>query len=191
VCLEAGLAPRYRQVDLLGKRVLDDDTDFRAVSPSGCVPALALDDGTRLNEMSAVTMYLADQAPSSGLAPRPGDPARYRLQQWLSFVGTEIHKTFVFPTYRLQGTPEPVKAHARALLEPALAVLDRRFREAPHLVGESFTVADAYLAWTLALIRRAGVDVAPWRALAAYADRIRGRPSVHDAFATERAIAGL
>jgi glutathione S-transferase len=188
--MEVGVEPRYRQVDLLGKRLLDDDSDFRAVSATGRVPALVLDDGQTLTEMSAVLQYIADLDPSAGLAPPAGDPARYRLQQWLSFVGTEIHKGFLYPTFRLQGAPDGVRAFARELVDPTLAVAAARLGEVPHLAGERFTVADAYLTWALQLVRFSGVDLARWPSLADYDDRMKRRPAVREALAIERRLWG-
>ena len=97
--MEAGIEARYRMVQLWTKKVLEDDGDFRAVAPKGAVPVLVLENGERLTESAAVLQYIADRKPELGLAPPPGDPDRYRLQEWLSFTGTEIHKGFLFPTF--------------------------------------------------------------------------------------------
>ena len=97
--LEAGVDARYRVAHLWNKKVLDDDSDFRDVSPKGAVPVLVLENGDRLTENAAVLQYIADLRPELGLAPPPGDSDRYRLQEWLSFVATEIHKGFLFPMY--------------------------------------------------------------------------------------------
>jgi hypothetical protein len=97
--MEAGIEARYHSVNIWNKKVLDDDRDFWAVSPKGAVPVLVLENGEHLTENAAVLQYIADIRPELGLAPPPGDPDRYRLQEWLSFVGTEIHKAFLFPTF--------------------------------------------------------------------------------------------
>src|SRR5882724_9505876 len=97
--MEAGIDARYHLVHLWYKKVLEDDSDFWAVSPKGAVPVLVLENGERLSENAAVLQYIADLRPELGLAPPPGDHDRYRLQEWLSFVGTEIHKAFLFPTF--------------------------------------------------------------------------------------------
>lgn len=89
--LEAGIEARYRPVDIWSKKVLDDGSDFFAVSPKGAVPLLVLENGERLTESAVVLQYIADLRPQAQLAPPSGDPDRYRLQEWLSFVGTEIH----------------------------------------------------------------------------------------------------
>ncbi|UEM09645.1 glutathione S-transferase N-terminal domain-containing protein [Bradyrhizobium barranii subsp. barranii] len=97
--MEAGLDARYHLVHLRTKAVADDDGDFRGVSPKAAVPVLVLENGERLTESAAVLQYIADVKPETGLAPRFGDPDRYRLQEWLSFIGAEIHKAFLFPTF--------------------------------------------------------------------------------------------
>src|SRR5205807_511889 len=109
--MEAGIEARYHLVHLWNKKVIEDESDFWAVSPKGAVPVLILDNGEVLTENAAVLQYIADIKPELGLAPLPGDPDRYRLQEWLSFVGTEIHKAFLFPTFWYKD--EAAKANAR------------------------------------------------------------------------------
>ena len=145
------------------RRVADDDGDFRGISSKGAVPVLVLENGERLTESAAVLQYIADLNPERGLAPRPGDADRYRLQEWLSFVGTEIHKAFLFPTFWYKDDASLAKPRARigqTLSVPAAHLADREF-----LVGQRFTVADAHLTWALLLLRAAGVDVAQWPSL--------------------------
>ncbi|WP_375775467.1 glutathione binding-like protein [Bradyrhizobium sp. ma5] len=181
--MEAGIDARYHMVHLWTKKVLEDDGDFRAVAPKGAVPLLVLENGERLTESAAVLQYIADLKPELGLAPPAGDPDRYRLQEWLSFVGTEIHKGFLFPTFWYKDDASLAKPRARigqTLSVPSAHLADREF-----LVGDRFTVADAHLAWALLLLRSAGVDVAQWPPLAAYLARIRARPQVKAAIGTE------
>lgn len=181
--MEAGIEARYHMVQLWTKKVVEDDGDFRAVAPKGAVPVLVLENGERLTESAAVLQYIADRKPELGLAPQPGDPDRYRLQEWLSFIGTEIHKGFLFPTFWYKDDASLAKPRARigqTLSVPSAHLADREF-----LVGERFTVADAHLAWALLLLRAAGVDVAQWPSLAAYLSRIQARPQVKAAVGTE------
>ena len=181
--MEAGIEARYHLVQLWTKKVLEDDGDFRAVAPKGAVPVLVLENGERLTESAAVLQYIADRKPELGLAPQPGDPDRYRLPEWLSFIGTEIHKGFMFPTLWYKDDASLAKPRARigqTLSVPSAHLADREF-----LVGERFTVADAHLAWALLLLRAAGVDVAQWPSLAAYLSRIQARPQVKAAVGTE------
>jgi glutathione S-transferase len=171
--MEAGIEARYHPVHIWTKKVLEDDGDFRAVSSKGAVPVLVLENGEKLTENAAVLQYIADLRPELGLAPRPGDPDRYRLQEWLSFVGTEIHKAFLFPTFWY--ATDAAKTSARERIGQNLSVADAHLKSRQYLVGERFTVADAYLAWSLLLLKRCSVDVAEWPSLASYLDRIRAR----------------
>jgi len=184
--MEADLDARYHPVSLLTKTIVDDDSDFRGIAPKGAVPVLVLENGERLTESAAVLQYIADLKPERGLAPRPGDVDRYRLQEWLSFIGTEIHKAFLFPTfwYRDDGSLAKPRARiAQTLSVPSAHLADRKF-----LVGDGFTVADAHLTWALLLLRPAGVDIAQWPHLAAYLERMQARPTVREAIATEMAL---
>ena len=124
--MEAGIEARYSLAHIWKKKVLDDDSDFLTVSSKGAVPVLVLENGERLTEAAAVLQYIADLRPESGLAPPPGDLDRYRLQEWLSFVATEIHKAFLFPTFWYKD--DAAKASAR------------------ERIGQSVSVAAAHLA---------------------------------------------
>jgi len=184
--MEAGVEARYHLVHLWSKKVLDDDSDFRTVSPKGAVPVLVLENGERLTENAAVLQYIADIRPELGLAPPSGDPDRYRLQEWLSFVGTEIHKAFLFPTFWYKD--EAAKASARERIGGNVSIAAEHLAGREYLVGERFTVADAYLAWSLLLLGRGGVDVAQWPSLVGYLGRIRERPQVKAAIETEQQL---
>jgi glutathione S-transferase len=184
--MEAGLDARYHQVHLGTKKVADDDSDFRSISAKSAVPVLVLENGERLTESAAVLQYIADLKPQVGLAPAFGDPDRYRLQEWLSFIGAEIHKAFLFPTFWYKDDASLAKPRTRiaqSLSIPATHLADREF-----LVGNSFTVADAHLTWALLLLRPAGVDIAQWPSLSAYLARMQARPAVREAIATEMAL---
>ncbi|MCK1394719.1 glutathione binding-like protein [Bradyrhizobium sp. 1] len=184
--MEAGLDARYHQVHLWTKQVADDDSDFKGISPKGAVPVLVLENGERLTESAAVLQYIADVKPEAGLAPPSGDPDRYRLQEWLSFVGAEIHKAFLFPIFWYKDDGSLAKPRARiaqTLSVPSAHLANREF-----LVGDRFTVADAHLLWALLLLRPAGIDVAQWPSLSAYLERMQARPAVREAIATEMAL---
>jgi Glutathione S-transferase, N-terminal domain len=109
--MEAGIEARYRLMHLWNKTIVDDGSDFRSVSSKGAVPVLILENGERLTESAAVLQYIADLKPELGLAPPPGTLDRYRVQEWLSFVGCEIHKAFLFPTFWYKD--DAAKAAAR------------------------------------------------------------------------------
>jgi glutathione S-transferase len=181
--MEAGIEARYHAVHLWDKKIIESGGDFWAVSPKGAVPVLVLEDGQTLTENAAVLQYIADLRPDRGLAPRPGEPDRYRLQEWLSFVGSEIHKAFLFPTFWYAD--EAAKASARERIGKSITVAATHLEHRAHLVGERFTVADAYLTWALLLLGRGGVDVTGWPSLAGYLDRMRERPQVKNAIDLE------
>jgi glutathione S-transferase len=184
--MEAGLEAHYRPVDIFTKTVLEEGGDFRVVSEKGAVPVLVLEDGQVLTENAAVLQYIADLWPERALAPPPGHIDRYRLQEWLSFVGSEIHKGFLFPTFWYDD--DAAKAYPRKRIAQALAIAARHLEPRRFVVGDCFTVADAYLAWSLLLVRFGGVDVGEWPSLATYLERIRNRPLVAQALAIEQKL---
>jgi glutathione S-transferase len=181
--MEAGIAACYHLTQIWTKKVIEDDSDFYAVSPKGAVPVLVLENGERLTESAAVLQYIADLKPELGLAPPPGHPDRYRLQEWLSFVGTEIHKAFLFPTFWYKD--DAAKAAARERIGQSVSIAANHLASRSHLVGDRFTVADGYLAWSLLLLRRGGVDVANWPSLVDYLARMQARPQVKAAIEHE------
>jgi glutathione S-transferase len=183
--MEAGLDARYHLVHLLTKKCIEDDADFRAISPKGAVPVLIMENGERLTENAAVLQYIADLKPETGLAPRFGDPDRYRLQEWLSFIGTEIHKGFLFPTFWYK---EDAPRAARARIDESVAFAADHLKTREHLVGDRFTVADAHLTWALLLLRYARVEIDRHPPLVSYLERMQARPAVREAIATEMAL---
>lgn len=184
--MEAGLDAYYHLVHLRTKQVVDDDSDFRGISPKGAVPVLVLENGERLTESAAVLQYIADVKPERGLAPPFGDANRYRLQEWLSFTGAEIHKAFLFPTFWYKDDGSLAKPRAR--IAQTLSVPSAHLADREYLVGNSFTVADAHLTWALLLLRPAGIDIAQWPVLTAYLERMQARPAIKEAIATEMAL---
>ncbi|WP_293676166.1 glutathione S-transferase N-terminal domain-containing protein [uncultured Phenylobacterium sp.] len=183
---EAGLPARFHQVTLSTK-TLADGQDYLAVNPKGQVPALRTDGGEILTEGPAILQYVADLAPDSGLAPVAGELDRYRLQQWLNYIATEVHKG-IFYTLFNPATPVEAKGFARdALLPPRYAYLSAHLAEREHLL-DGFTVADAYLFTTLNWAAPAGVDLSDWPVLQAYRERLLGRPAVARAVSEEAAL---
>jgi glutathione S-transferase len=182
-CLEAGIDVALHRVDRASKR-LDDGSDYRAIAPQAIVPAIRLPDGSILTEMAAVMQYIADRVPEKHLAPAWGTPDRYRLAEWLHFVGTEIHKKHLWSVFSSKTPPE-VKDFARKSASPPLAHAAAHLEGREYLVGDYFTVADIYLFWALTVAPHGGIALDEWPALAAYADRIKSRPSVVAAFAVE------
>lgn len=182
VLREAGLDFTLAKVDLKTKR-LADGGDFTQVNPKGYVPVLELDNGERLTEGPAIVQYLADRRPDSGLAPPVGSFARYRLQEWLNFIGTEIHKSF--STLFKPETPEEWKKIARENLGRRFDWLSGQLEGKRYLMGEQFTVADAYLFTVLNWSNSTGIDLRRWPALLAYVERVGSREKVKDALRAE------
>lgn len=182
---EARLPARFLYVDIhtdpLARR-LEDGSDYHAVNPMGQVPAVRTDDGELVTENAVVLQYVGGLAPEAGLVPaEPG--ARRRLQGWLNFVATELHKATYVPLLD-RHCPEDAKAYARRKLALRFGHLDRHLSTSSFLL-DRFTVADAYLLTVLTWSPHAGIDLAAWPAVAAYLKRMRERPSVGRALAAE------
>jgi glutathione S-transferase len=172
---EAGLPYEPVKVDL-GKHTLADGTDYYKINPKGYVPMLELDDGTRLTEVAMILQYIADRKPGT-LAPAFGSMERYRLIEWLNFIATEIHKQFN-PLWHPE-TPDATKEKQRATLAKRFAIIEATLAKQPYLMGQSFTVADAYLHAILNWSGHLKVDVPP--ALQEFQQRVAVRPAVQAA----------
>lgn len=179
---ESGLPYEAESVDLKTKRTADG-ADFWTVNPKGYVPTLVLDDGEVLTEGPAIVQYLADLAPEKKLAPANGSRERYRLQSWLTFIGTELHKSFS-PLFNASAG-EDWKNAARANLEKRLDYTARHLADRPWLLGEDFSVADAYLFTVLRWTRAVKLDLNRWPTLVAFLERAGARPAVRAALAAE------
>jgi len=183
VLREAKVAADLEQVDLKTKKT-KSGADYTGINPKGQVPALVLDDGKMLTEGPAIVQYLADQKPESGLAPHAGTFERYRLQEWLNFVSTELHKSFG-PLFN-PATPEDYRPVARDLISKRFAYVDGQLAKGgPFLLGSQFTVADAYLFVMTLWSRFLKIDVAQWPNLKGYAERVGARPGVREALEEE------
>jgi glutathione S-transferase len=185
VACEAGIELQLIKVDLKTKRT-ESGADFREVSPNGYVPALALDSGEVLTEGPAIVQYLADQKPGAQLAPVNGSLERYRLQQWLNFISTELHKGFS-PLFDPAITPE----RRTAVLETLFRRFDyvvNALGSKPFVLGEGFSVADAYLYTVLNWTGFVKVDMARWPALKEYQVRVGKRPATQRALKEEGLI---
>jgi glutathione S-transferase len=178
---EAGIPFEVAKVDKRTKRV--EGVDFIEINPKGYVPALRLDDGQLLTENVAVLQYIADLNPDSKLAPPAGTMERYRLQEWLSFINSEVHKPFT-PLFSQEATEE-MKTYARNNITKRLTYLQGALGDKPYLMGEQFTVADAYLFTVLGWGAHVGIDIGQWPNLKSYVERIRARPRVVEAMTTE------
>ena len=162
---------------------LQDGTDFYTLNPKGYVPLLELDNGERLSEGPAIVQYIADQVPDKGLAPPAGTMARYRLMEWLTFIGTELHKSFS-PLFT-PGMPDEAKAIYRERLLRRFTWVDQELASRTWLMGDGFTVADAYLFTVSRWCGFVGVDIAGLAHLQAYLARVAARPAVQAAMKAE------
>ncbi|AVS68673.1 glutathione transferase GstA [Paracidovorax avenae] len=162
---------------------LQDGTDFYTINPLGYVPVLELDDGTRLREGPAIVQYIADQAPHKNLAPANGTLARYRLQEWLNFIGTELHKGHS-PLFQA-NTPDAYKPIVREKLLSRFQWLDEQLAGKEWLMGEHFSVADGYLFTVSGWGKHVGVDHSGLPNLQAYLARVGARPAVQAALKAE------
>jgi glutathione S-transferase len=179
---EAGLPFDLVKVDLRTKR-LESGGDYRAVNPKGSVPALGLDDGSVLTENAVVLQYIADRAPNSGLIPNFGTMERYRLLEWVNYITTELHKASG-PLWN-PATPEEARQATRDLLAGKYDYVQGRFGSGPHLTGDAFTIADAYLFVVLGWTGIQKIDLARWPKLGAFAARVAERPTVRAALHAE------
>lgn len=164
-------------------KTLPDGSDYRKINPLGYVPYLVLDDGTGLPEGPAIVQYIADQAPAKRLAPPNGSLARYRLQSWLNFIGTELHKGFG-PLFN-PASPDEVKAAAKERLATRLKWVDEQLAGKTWLMGDDFSVADGYLFTVTNWAKPMQIDLSPYPNLLAWRARVAARPAVQAAMKAE------
>ncbi|MGZ8215015.1 MAG: glutathione transferase GstA [Methylosarcina sp.] len=185
VAHELSLPIKLVKVDLKSK-LTENGEDYRKINPNGYVPAVIFEDGKQLTEGPAIVQYLADLRPEHHLAPPQGSFERYRLQQWLNFITSEIHKGFS-PLFN-PTLPEDAKRVLKSQLISRLDAVADHLATQPYLMGEQFTVADAYLFVTLRWGPSMGIELTRWPVLASYVDKISGRPAVRKAMQEEGLI---
>jgi len=166
---------------------LADGTDYYTINPKGYVPLLELDNGERIAEGPAIVQYIADQVPAKKLAPPNGTLARTRVQEWLTFIGTELHKTFS-PLFN-SAMPEDAKAIFRAKLLDRFGWVNSQLEGRAYLTGAEFSVADAYLYTVTRWSKLVGVDITGLRHLGEFMKRMEARPAVQAALKAEGLIA--
>ena len=182
VAREAGIAIDLEKVDLKAKKT-SNGSDYYEVNAKGYIPMLEIDGGQRLTEGPAIVQYLADQKPESGLAPRAGTMERYRLQEWLNFITSELHKGFgALFNPKIAGDWKQATLDRLGL---RLDYLEKQLEGKSYLMGETFTVADAYLFTILNWASMTGVDLGRWPAAKAYHARVGTRPKVQEALKAE------
>jgi len=185
VLREAGYRFELDKLDHATKRTASGE-DFRQVNPNGYVPALKLDDGQTLTEGAVIMQYLADQKPESGLAPKAGTMARYRLMEWLNFISSEVHKT-LGALFNPKVTPE-WRDNQVALFGRRCDHLVQALGNKPYLMGDKFSIADAYLFTVLSWTGYLKVDMSRWPTLKDYLARVNARPAVKEAMRAEGLI---
>ena len=152
------------------------------------MPVLEFDNGDRLTEGPVIVQWIADQNPFAGLIPAAGKPERYRVQEWLNFTTSELHKGFA-PIFR-PTTPDAFKDISRENLGEQLEWVDKQLAGKQYLMGDTFTVADAYLFTVLRWSGRVKLDLSPYKNVTAYMARIEARPKVQEALKAEGLIRG-
>lgn len=182
VLRELGMTFELDKVDPKAGKTASGE-DYKTVNPLGYVPALRLDNGEVLTEVSAIVQYLADQKPDAKLAPPPGTMERYRFVQWLNFIATELHKGFS-PLF-VPNLPDSVRSATIDRLGTRLAHVDRHLQGRQYLLGDTFTVADAYLFTITTWLPYANMDLKTWPNVMAHHDRIKTRPAVREALRVE------
>jgi glutathione S-transferase len=174
---ESGLEFEIDRIDNRAKKT-EDGGDYLAVNPKGQVPALQLDDGQILTENAVISQYIADQASGAGLAPPPGTMERYRLQEWMSFIGSEIHKSYA--NLFNPNAPDDIKQAAKQKIAQKIAVVDKALAGKEYLLG-SFSIADSYAYVIMSWTKRFGIDIGHLENVTAFLDRIAARPAVQAA----------
>lgn len=182
VLRELGIDFTPVKVDLAAKTTADG-ADFKAINPKGYVPAIELDNGQVLTEGPAIVQFLADSKPEAGLAPAAGTWERYRLQEMLNFISTEIHKQFS-PLFNA-ANPDSVKDAQKAKLAQRFDGIEPLLAQQPYLTGQHFSVADAYLFTVLGWSKYFNIDLGRWPAISAFVERTAARPAVVAALAYE------
>lgn len=182
VLREAAIPFEAEKVDLVKKQTANGE-DFLSINPKGYVPALKLDNGEVLTEVAVILQYLADQKPQSGLAPELGTIARYRLMEWLNFVSSEVHKQYA-PLFNPKVTPE-WRENQMEVLGRRLDYLTAQINAKPYLMGDQFTLVDAYLFTVLNWSPMLKVDLERWPKLKDYSARIAERPAVKETMQAE------
>lgn len=184
VLREAGVPFQLDRVSF-STRKTESGADFSSVNPKGQVPTLQLDNGEILTEGAVIVQYIADRKPESGLAPAAGTIERYRVQEWLNYIASELHKT-ISPLFNSK-TPDEYRETLKERLVKQFDFLDKHFAKAKFLAGSGFTVADAYaftvLGWTKSA--RVAIDLSRWPNLKACAERVGARPKVQEALKAE------
>jgi glutathione S-transferase len=179
---EAGLAHELVKVDLKAKTT-ESGEDFSKINPKGQVPTLMLDNGTVLTEGPVIVQMIADKAAAKNLAPANGSDERYKMQEWLNFTTSELHKNFS-PLFQPALSDETKKFFADRIMGK-FKYVDSQLADRDYLMGKQFTVADGYMFVTLTWAERMKMDLSGMKNLTAYKARVAARPMVQAALEME------
>jgi glutathione S-transferase len=185
VASELGLDLELEKIDLKA-HVAAHGADFFAINPKGYVPALQMENGEVLTEGPAIVQYLADRKPESGLAPANGTVERYRLQEMLGYINSELHKTYS-TLFNAKTTPE-VREEKAEYLAKRYGLIEKQLSGRDYLFGNRFTVADAYLFTVTNWAHHVKVDLSAFPNLTAFQKRVAARPAVQAAMKAEGLI---
>ena len=185
VAHEAGIELRLQKVDINTKTVAAPG-DFWAINPKGYVPALELDNGELLTEGTTIAQYLADRKPETGLAPAAGTLERYRLQETLGYLNSEIHKTYSM--LFTPNLPQEVRTEREEYLLRRYLLIDQKLERRQYLFGDELTVADAYLFTVTSWAAFVKVDLSKFANLKKFQERVAARPAVRAAMKAEGLI---
>jgi glutathione S-transferase len=180
--LEAGLPYDLVKVDLRAKK-LENGDDFLAVNPKGQVPVLALDNGELVTEGPVIVQMIADKAAGKNLAPARDSAERYKLQEWLTYINSELHKN-IGPLFS-PVLADDAKNFFKDRAIGKFRYVDSQLKGRDYLMGKQFTVADGYLFTMLAWADRMKFDLSGLNNLKAYQARVGARPMVVEALTRE------
>lgn len=182
VLAEGGFSYELERVDLATKET-ENGTDFNTIAEKSAVPLLVLDNGEKLTEGVAILQYLADQKPEANLAPANGTFERTRLQEWLNYISTELHKAH-FPLFKKTCGAQAEEVFLEKI-KTAYSYVSSKLEGKSYLTGDQFTVADAYLFTVVNWSSFLDIDISPWPILVAYQSRVSARPGVQKALKAE------
>jgi glutathione S-transferase len=182
VLREAGHEFELERVNIPEKKT-ESGADFWEINPKGYVPALKLDDGDVLTEVAVIVQYISDQNQAAHLAPPMGHHDRYHLLEWLNFIATEVHKQ-IGALFNPKMTPE-MKTVQLATIERRMNALDKMLDGKKYLMGDAFSVADAYLFNMMLWAKKHNIDIAKWPNISAVNARVGERKAVQEAMKVE------
>jgi glutathione S-transferase len=180
---ELGLSPEYIAVDLKSKKT-EDGSDYLKINPKGAVPALMTDNKNVLTENSAIQQYLADTHHATQLLPTVGDYARYQVLEWLGYINSDVHKSFG-PLFNGNVPADMKESIFIPILKSKFNFLDKNLEEKKYLLGETFTVADAYLFVMITWLPNFKIDINDWKNVSRYFNDLKMRKSVQQALTEE------